>query len=94
MVGKRTVLEATISNDLGLHMRTATALVKLAHTFSSEISISVNGLSANAKSIMGLLALAARKGSAVRIEAVGEDREAAAKALSALIQEGFGEGRE
>jgi phosphocarrier protein len=84
--------EAVIVNDLGLHTRSATALVKLANTFSSEILVSVNGLTANAKSIMGLLALAARKGTIVRIEARGKDQDAAAEALRRLVEEGFREG--
>jgi phosphocarrier protein HPr len=86
------VAEATIVNDLGLHTRSATSLVKLANTFSCEIMVSVDGLSANAKSIMGLLALGARKGAVVRIEARGEDQETAVAALAALITAGFSEG--
>jgi phosphocarrier protein HPr len=88
----RAVAEATINNDLGLHTRSATSLVKLANTFSSEIVVSVNGLFANAKSIMGLLALAARKGTLVRIEARGSDQDAAVEALRHLIESGFREG--
>lgn len=88
----RAVAETVIRNDLGLHTRSATALVKLANTFSSEIVLSVNGLTANAKSIMGLLALAARKGTPIRIEARGIDGEAAVEALRRLIDDGFREG--
>ena len=83
--------QGTIVNDLGLHTRSATMLVKLANTFSSEIMVSVNGLSANAKSIMGLLALGARKGSLVSIEARGADQDQAAAAIQKLIEQGFQE---
>lgn len=83
--------EATIVNNLGLHTRSATMLVKLANTFSSEIFVSVDGLAANAKSIMGLLALGARKGAIVRIEARGRDQNAAVTALKKLIDDGFQE---
>jgi phosphocarrier protein HPr len=91
-MGKAAVTETTIVNDLGLHTRSATVMVKLAHTFTSEIMISADGLSANAKSIMGLLALGARKGTKVRIEARGSDQEAALAAVAGLIAAGFREG--
>ncbi|MFH1262645.1 MAG: HPr family phosphocarrier protein [Pseudomonadota bacterium] len=91
MSGKPHYAEAVIVNDLGLHTRSATALVKMAGSFSSEIILSADGLSANAKSIMGLLALGARKGTLIRIEAAGVDQEAAAAAIVQLISSGFRE---
>ncbi len=82
---------ATIVNDLGLHTRSATILVRLTNTFASHIEISVDGISANAKSIMGLLALGARKGKEVWVTARGEDQEAAVAAVVGLIEQGFDE---
>jgi phosphocarrier protein HPr len=81
--------EVTIVNDLGLHTRAATTLVKLANTFASEIQIGVSGVAANAKSIMGLLALGARKGTVLRLEVSGEDQTEAFAAVQRLIEQGF-----
>jgi phosphotransferase system HPr (HPr) family protein len=83
--------EVTIVNDLGLHTRAATVLVKLAKTFSSDIEISWEGLNANAKSIMGLLALGARKGAVLRLSAKGSDQEQAFHAIRSLVEGGFQE---
>jgi phosphocarrier protein len=91
-VGEPISGQAVIVNDLGLHTRAATTLVKLSNTFSCDIKISVNGITANAKSIMGLLALGARKGTLVEIIASGEDQAAALEALQALFARGFNEG--
>lgn len=84
--------ETSIRNDLGLHTRAATSLVKLANTFSSEIEIFANGISANAKSIMGLLALGARKGTSIRIKVKGSDQGVAFSAIVQLVEQGFKEG--
>lgn len=81
--------EVAIVNDLGLHTRAATSLVKLANQFTSEIEVSVNGISANAKSIMGLLALGARKGTKLVLSVSGPDQDEAMKALTTLIAQGF-----
>ena len=82
----------TISNKLGLHARASAKLTKLAGTFRSDIFMSRNGRRVNAKSIMGVMMLAAGMGAEVEIETEGEDEQAAMDALVALIQDKFGEG--
>jgi phosphocarrier protein HPr len=83
----------TISNKLGLHARASAKLTKLAGGFQSEISISRNDRRVNAKSIMGVMMLAAGIGSVVEIEIDGPDEQAAIDALTALINDKFGEGQ-
>lgn len=82
----------TISNKLGLHARASAKLTKLAGSFKSEIHLSRNGRRVNAKSIMGVMMLAAGMGSEIEIETVGDDEQAAMDALRALIDGKFGEG--
>jgi phosphocarrier protein HPr len=82
----------TISNKLGLHARASAKLTKLAGSFSSEIHLSRNSRRVNAKSIMGVMMLAAGLGSEVEIEAEGADEQAAMAAVRALIEGKFGEG--
>jgi phosphocarrier protein len=81
-----------VSNKLGLHARASAKLTKLAGSFQSEINLSRNGRRVNAKSIMGVMMLAAGVGSDVELEAEGPDEEAAIKALTALFDDKFGEG--
>ena len=83
----------TISNRLGLHARASAKLTKLAGTFGSEIFMSRNGRRVNAKSIMGVMMLAAGMGTEVEIETEGEDERQAMDALLALIADKFGEGQ-
>ncbi|HET7600567.1 MAG TPA: HPr family phosphocarrier protein [Gemmatimonadales bacterium] len=83
--------EVTIVNPLGLHARPAAQLVKLASTFDSEIVLCKDGLEVNAKSIMGVMMLAAECGSRIVIRASGPDAERAVQALGALVADGFGE---
>jgi phosphocarrier protein len=83
--------EAEIVNRLGLHARAAARLTELAGAYASEIWLSRNGRRVNAKSIMGVMMLAAGKGSRVLIEAEGEDADAAISALAKLVAERFGE---
>jgi phosphocarrier protein HPr len=83
----------TISNKLGLHARASAKLTKLAGSFQSEISISRNDRRVNAKSIMGVMMLAAGIGSSVEIEIDGADEQAAMAALTSLINDKFGEGQ-
>jgi phosphocarrier protein HPr len=85
-------VEATIVNKLGLHARAAAKLTHLAGSFQSEIWISRSGRRVNAKSIMGVMMLAAGQGSTVSLEAEGADADAALAALTKLIAERFGEG--
>jgi len=82
----------TISNKLGLHARASAKLTKLATGFKSDVFMSRNGRRVNAKSIMGVMMLAAGLGTQVEIETVGEDEQAAMDALVALINDKFGEG--
>ena len=83
----------TISNKLGLHARASAKLTKLAGSFKSEIHLSRNGRRVNAKSIMGVMMLAAGLGSEVEIEVDGADEVAARDALATLINDKFGEGQ-
>jgi phosphocarrier protein len=83
----------TISNKLGLHARASAKLTKLAGSFRSEIFIARGGRRVNAKSIMGVMMLAASMGSEVELEAAGDDEAQAMAALRALIDDKFGEGQ-
>ena len=83
----------TISNKLGLHARASAKLTKLAGSFQSEVHLSRNGRRINAKSIMGVMMLAAGLGSEILLETDGADEQAAAVALLALINDKFGEGQ-
>ena len=81
----------TISNKLGLHARASAKFTKLAGTFRSEVSMARGERSVNAKSIMGVMMLAAGLGTEVQIEVAGEDEQHAMDALLALINAKFGE---
>ena len=81
-----------INNKLGLHARASAKLSKLAGTFRADVSLSRNGRRVNAKSIMGVMMLAAGIGSIVEIEVTGADEQRALDALVALINDKFGEG--
>jgi len=85
-------IDAAIINKLGLHARAAAKLTHLASGFQCEIWISRSGRRVNAKSIMGVMMLAAGQGSSVVLEAEGADAEAALAGLAKLIAERFGEG--
>lgn len=81
-----------IINKLGLHARASSKLTQTASQFAADIFIERNGRKVNAKSIMGVMMLAAAKGSTVTFEASGADEVAAIAALEALINDYFGEG--
>lgn len=83
--------ELIIKNRLGLHARAAAQLVKTANRFRAEIIIEKDGMEVNGKSIMGLLMLAAPKGSLLVVKASGEDAEAAVTEIGKLVDDGFGE---
>jgi phosphocarrier protein HPr len=83
----------TISNKLGLHARASAKLTKLASSFQSDVFLSRNDRRVNAKSIMGVMMLAAGAGTAVELETNGPDEQAAADAIAALIRDKFGEGQ-
>ena len=82
----------TISNNLGLHARASAKLTKLAGGFACEVWMSKGERRVNAKSIMGVMMLAAGIGSAVVVETNGADEQVAMDALLALINDKFGEG--
>jgi phosphocarrier protein HPr len=82
-----------ISNKLGLHARASAKLTKLAGSFKSEVFMSRNGRRVNAKSIMGVMMLAAGFGAEVELEVDGEDEQAAMQAITRLIEDKFGEGQ-
>ena len=84
--------EIEISNKLGLHARASAKLTQLAGSFSSEVWMEKGARRINAKSIMGVMMLAAGKGSVVVVETTGSDEQAALEALLALIADKFGEG--
>lgn len=83
----------TISNKLGLHARASAKLTKLAGSFQSEVFMARNGRRVNAKSIMGVMMLAAGLGSTVELEVDGTDEQQALDAITALVNDKFGEGQ-
>jgi phosphocarrier protein HPr len=83
--------EVKIVNKLGIHARPAAEIVKTAGKFKSSITIIRDDLEVNAKSIMGVMMLAAEYGSTITLRAVGDDADAALDALSAVIANKFGE---
>jgi phosphocarrier protein HPr len=85
-------LDIVVSNKLGLHARAAAKLTQLAGQFSGEIFISKGAQRVNAKSIMGVMMLAAGMRTTVKIEANGSDAERALVAIQALFDDKFGEG--
>ncbi len=85
--------DCTISNKLGLHARASAKLTQLASQFPCEVWMSRAGRRVNAKSIMGVMMLAAGKGSTVTVETIGDDDEKAILAIAALIDDKFGEGQ-
>ena len=81
----------TIKNRLGLHARAAALLVKTANRFVSEVTIEKDGLEVNGKSIMGILMLAASKGTRITLKVEGKDSVHAIQILGKLIEHKFGE---
>jgi phosphocarrier protein len=84
--------EALIINRLGLHARASAKLTQLASKFPCEVWLSRNGRRINAKSIMGVMMLAAAKGATITLETDGEQEQEAMTALLELINDYFGEG--
>ena len=83
--------DVQVMNAHGIHARPAAEIVKLAAKFAANITLARDGLDVNAKSIMGVMMLAAECGSTVHVKAEGADAAAALDALSALIASRFGE---
>ncbi|MDP3621312.1 MAG: HPr family phosphocarrier protein [Polynucleobacter sp.] len=86
------VADITIINKLGLHARASAKLSQLAAQFQCEVLLSKNGRQINAKSIMGVMMLAAGIGSTVTLETIGSDADEAMLAITELINNRFGEG--
>ena len=82
-----------ISNKLGLHARASAKLTKLASSFQCEVFMTRNGRRVNAKSIMGIMMLAAGLGAEVELETEGADEQQATDAITALVNDKFGEGQ-
>ncbi|WP_313952309.1 HPr family phosphocarrier protein [Accumulibacter sp.] len=83
--------EAAILNKLGLHARASAKLTQVASSFASDVWMEKGGRRINAKSIMGVMMLAAGKGSTVIVETTGDDEQAASEAILALVADRFGE---
>jgi phosphocarrier protein len=84
--------ELLIANRLGLHARAAAKFVHLAGTFASKVTVSKDGARVDGKSILGLLTLAAAKGSKLHLTVSGDDEREAADKLAELVRSRFGEG--
>ena len=89
--GQSVVRELVIQNQTGLHARPAAAFVRTASTFRSEIIVTKGDDSVNGKSIMGLMTLAAAKGTTLVVEVQGDDAEKAADAIQTLVESKFNE---
>jgi phosphocarrier protein HPr len=85
------VKKLEIKNRLGLHARAAALLVQTVNKFSAQVSVSKDGQTADGRSIMGVLTLAATQGSKIHIEANGDDAEKVVKALEKLLDNRFNE---
>ncbi|MBW2505316.1 MAG: HPr family phosphocarrier protein [Deltaproteobacteria bacterium] len=83
--------EFTIVNRLGLHARAAAQLVQVANRYAADVMVEKDGVEVNAKSIMGLLMLAAPKGSTLKVTVIGQDAELALIEIGNMINDGFGE---
>jgi phosphocarrier protein HPr len=83
--------ELLVTNRLGLHARASAKLTQVASGFQSEIWLTRNGRRVNAKSIMGVMMLAAGKGASITVETEGADADAALDAIRALVADRFGE---
>lgn len=86
-----TAQKVTVVNELGIHARAAASFVRLAARFASRISVERRGREMDGKSIMGILLLAAARGTTITIAAEGVDETEAVRELAALVERGFGE---
>ncbi|SVD32175.1 uncharacterized protein METZ01_LOCUS385029 [marine metagenome] len=89
--GEVVVYELVVENQSGLHARPAAAFVKIANNFSAEITVTKDGDSVNGKSIMGLMTLAAARGTKLVIQAEGDDAAEAVDAIQSLAEDNFNE---
>ena len=84
-------IQMTVENQVGLHARPATLFVKAAQKHSADITVSYEGKTVNAKSLLALLSLGVVKDARITVAANGSDEEAALQALTALVESNFGE---
>jgi len=89
MGSKKSINSFVILNDKGLHTRPSTELVKCASTFKCQLTLHYQDLSVNAKSLLGILMLAASRGAKITIEATGDDAEEAVKSILELARNKF-----
>jgi phosphocarrier protein HPr len=87
----KAVKKMEIKNKLGVHARAAALLVQTVNRFSAQVTISKDGQTADGRSIMGLLMLAATQGSTIEVEAAGQDAEQAVRAIEKLVDKRFNE---
>jgi phosphocarrier protein len=87
----KAVKKMEIKNKLGVHARAAALLVQTVNRFSAQVTISKDGQTADGRSIMGVLMLAATQGSTIEVEAAGQDAEQAVKAIEKLVDKRFNE---
>ena len=92
MSGKEVTKVITVKNNLGLHARAAAVFVRLSSSFGSDIKLVKDGYEVDGKSILGVLSLAAIKGSMIEVRTRGADAEEALTRIEELIESGFGEG--
>ena len=92
-MSERAAATLGICNARGLHARASAKFVKLASGFDSEIQVTRDGVTVDARSIMGLLMLVAPRGSTIRVTTTGPDAEPLMQALAELVDNYFGEGR-
>ncbi len=83
--------DCTVRNKMGLHARPAAQVVQTANKFTCEVTLSKDGTDVNAKSIMGVLMLAASQGSSIHVKAEGDEAQACVDAIAALFEKGFNE---
>ena len=83
--------DCEVRNKMGLHARPAAMIVQTANKFACDVTLEKDGQNVNGKSIMGVLMLAAAKGTSVHVHAEGDDAEGCAEAIAALFEKGFNE---
>lgn len=86
---KKSIATFTVINDKGLHTRPSTELVKCATSFKSRVTLHYGSVSVNAKSLLGILLLAAARGAKITVEAVGDDAEEAVRSILELASKMF-----
>ncbi len=92
MADDRIEKSCTVRNKMGLHARPAALIVQTANKFACDVTLLKDGQNVNGKSIMGVLMLAAAKGTVVTVKTDGEQAQECADAISALFEKGFNEG--